>query len=104
MVGKGSRDQKQSWPISTYFHPTHTHIPKIYTNTSHVTIRSAVRDLAYSFLPAKVNKGSGLRKTSGAQKTLIFATKKWVCFDIVKQQDVQTRTKAEANPRRKPLQ
>ena len=59
--------------------------PTFQQKKSHVTVRSVVRDLAYLiFLPAKVQKGRGLMKISGAPKKTVILAKKVGFFDIVK--------------------
>ena len=75
---RGCPDKKNEFGL---FRPTFT--PTFKKINSHDTIRSVVRDLTYPFLPVKVLIGCGLRKISGAQKTVIFAKKKVGFFSIL---------------------
>ena len=80
MVGQGCPDQKNQVALFRRMF-THT-FQKI---NSHVSIRSVVRDLAYPFLAVNVHIGRGLRKISGAPKTVFFGNnKKEGFFDIGK--------------------
>ena len=75
---RGARTKKTRWPISTYF-PPHSPTFNKKNSNSQVTIRSVVRYLTYTTFYS-YNVGWGLRKFSGAEKTLIFAKKKWFSF------------------------